>query len=266
MPNRRQFVAGLLGAGAYRLAPMPKVLAGSAPAQGVHPEFPSQDPTLVREIVGASHARLDDVEELVGASPALAKAAWDWGFGDWESALGAASHMGRRDIAEVLIAHGARPNVFTFAMLGELDAVRAVTAARPGIQGIPGPHGITLLQHAKNGGEQAVGVVAFLEELGGADPRATSLEVGEEQQAVYVGSYRFGAGKDDTLEVLINSRGTLAIKRGERFARVLNRVEDHGFAPGGAPDVRVRFDVAEGRAIRLTVHDPQPIVTAIRND
>ncbi|MDX1390356.1 MAG: hypothetical protein R3344_14290, partial [Acidobacteriota bacterium] len=170
------------------------------------------------------------------------------------------------DIAEVLIAHGARPNVFTFAMLGQLDAIRACTAARPGIQSIPGPHGITLLQHAKNGGEQARGVVVFLEELGGADVRATRLEVTEAQQTIYVGTYRFGSGSDETLEVLVNSRGTLAIKRGDRFARVLNRVEEYGFAPGGAPDVRVRFEVVDGRAIRLSVHDPQPLVTAVREN
>jgi hypothetical protein len=34
----------------------------------------------------------------------LARAAWDWGFGDWETALGAASHMGSRPI---------RPDQFT---------------------------------------------------------------------------------------------------------------------------------------------------------
>ncbi|MDX1388593.1 MAG: hypothetical protein R3344_05360, partial [Acidobacteriota bacterium] len=95
MPSRREFVVGLLGAGVSPLVPLTKGAVEHAPGQAVHPEFPSQDPELVREIVGASHARLDDVTKLVTASPALAKAAWDWGFGDWESALGAASHMGR---------------------------------------------------------------------------------------------------------------------------------------------------------------------------
>ena len=36
------------------------------------------------------------VKELVGRQPALAKATWDWGFGDWETSLGAASHVGHR--------------------------------------------------------------------------------------------------------------------------------------------------------------------------
>src|SRR5688572_4319271 len=62
--------------------------------------FPSHDPASVREIVGKSHRDLEGVKKLVDVRPELAKAVWDWGFGDWESALGAASHVGRRDIAE----------------------------------------------------------------------------------------------------------------------------------------------------------------------
>ena len=45
----------------------------------------------------------------VDARPSLAKAAWDWGFEDWEDPLGAASHVGNHEIAEYLIGHGARP-------------------------------------------------------------------------------------------------------------------------------------------------------------
>ncbi len=128
MAHRRQFVIGLLGAGAYGIVspgekPYGKPATEFEDTAAVHAEFPSQDPALVRETVAAAHTRIERVRELVEASPALAKAAWDWGFGDWESALGAASHMGRVDIAELLIAHGARPNLFTFAMLGQLDVV-----------------------------------------------------------------------------------------------------------------------------------------------
>jgi hypothetical protein len=264
MVDRRQFVSGLLGVGAYSLALQGRAAEGPAAPAAVHEAFPSQDPVLVREIVGASHARLERVQELVEASPALAKAAWDWGFGDWETALGAASHTGRRDIADVLIAHGARPDLFTFAMLGQLDVVKTFIAANPGIQSIPGPHGITLLQHARNGGEPANAVAAYLETLGDADVRATSLEVSAALQALYVGLYRFAPGDVGTLDVLVDSKGRLAIKRGERSPHVLNRVEAHGFAPNGAPEVRIRFDVGDGKASRLTIHDPHPIVTALR--
>ncbi len=238
--------------------------AASADARSLHAEFPSHDPAVVRDIVAASHADIDSVRSLVEASPALAKAAWDWGFGDWESALGAASHMGRRDIAELLIANGARPNLFTFAMLGQLVVVQALVKANPGIQRNPGPHGITLLQHARNGGAPAGNVTQYLDSLGDADIGATSLEVSDEQKQRYVGRYVINGGEDGTFEVLVNRRGGLGIKRGNRFPRTLHRVEEHGFAPAGAPAVRVRFDVENGRAVALTIHDPHPLVRASR--
>ncbi|MCH8004828.1 MAG: ankyrin repeat domain-containing protein, partial [Planctomycetes bacterium] len=45
----------------------------------------------MEEVVRYSHFDIDAVHELITDRPALAKASWDWGFGDWESALGAAS-------------------------------------------------------------------------------------------------------------------------------------------------------------------------------
>jgi hypothetical protein len=174
--------------------------------------------------------------------------------------------MGRRDIADLLIEHGARPNLFTQTMLGQLDVVKAAVAAQPGVQRIPGPHGITLLQHARNGGESAQSVVAYLTALGDADEGAMSLETNDEEKQRYLGRYVFGPGDDDALDVLTNRQGNLAIKRGDRFSRVLHRVEDHGFAPGGAAAVRVRFTLEEGRAVFLTIHDPHPLVTALRQD
>ena len=240
----------------------------------IYAEYPAQDPSLVREVVGASHARIDRVRKLAEASPALAKAAWDWGFGDWETALGAASHMGRCDIAELLIAHGARPDLFTFAMMGYLEVVRSYVEARPGIQRIPGPHGITLLQHARHGEghkgnsadarNDAQKVAEYLESLGDADVNATSLAISDEQKQLYLGRYVFGDGDDEYFEVLTNRQGTLAIQRGERTFRMLNRVAEHVFAPGGAPAVRVRFKVEAGRCVSVTVHDPIPLVTAVR--
>ena len=60
--------------------------------------YPSIDDEIVAEVVGASHFNLDRVKELVDRRPELARATWDWSFGDWETALGAASHVGRKDI------------------------------------------------------------------------------------------------------------------------------------------------------------------------
>jgi hypothetical protein len=81
---------------------------------------------LASGIVGASHGNFDKVKELVNSRPELAGASWDWGFGDWETALGAASHVGRRDIAEFLMSHGARPDIFTYTMMGMLKSVQEI--------------------------------------------------------------------------------------------------------------------------------------------
>jgi len=238
--------------------------SGRMVAPNLHSDFPRQNPELVRAVVGASHANIDRVRQLVEIHPALAKAAWDWDYGDWETALGAASHTGRADIAELLMKHGARPDIFTFAMLGKLDAVRACVEASPGIQRIHGPHDITLLQHALNAGERAAAVVKYLKSLGDADPRAMNLELSDEQKKQYTGTYRFGDGANDTLEVLVHSQGNLAIRRGNGNVHILKRVEENGFAPAGATAVRVRFRMADGRGASLTVHDPEPVVTATR--
>ena len=140
----------------------------SVPDAPVSDLFPTQAPELAREMVTVSHYDLHHVKELVEARPSLARAAWDWGFGDWETALGAASHMGNRPIAEYLISKGARPSVFSSAMLGHLDVIKAFVAAQPGVQRIRGPHSISLLAHAKAGGEVSRPVFDFLQSLGGA--------------------------------------------------------------------------------------------------
>jgi hypothetical protein len=130
-------------------------MAGAAPA--------ALDPTEVQAFVGNAHGDLDAVRAALDAEPQLANAAWDWGGGDWESALGAAAHMGRRDIAELLLEHGARLDVFAAAMLGDVDVVRAILAAHPELRNAAGPHGIPLRAHAEAGGDQALPVLELLD-------------------------------------------------------------------------------------------------------
>jgi hypothetical protein len=117
---------------------------------------------LVGEFVLKAHGDLDFVRQTVEREPAVVNAAWDWGGGDWETGLGAASHVGRRDIAEYLLEHGARKDVFAAAMLGEVDVVRAMLDAQPELREARGPHGISLRAHAEAGGEQAGGVLDLL--------------------------------------------------------------------------------------------------------
>lgn len=118
---------------------------------------------MVEEFVRVAHSDLDRVQALLQAEPALIHACWDWGGGDWETGLGAAAHMGRRDIAEFLLSQGARLDIFAAAMLGQLNVVQAIIAAYPAMRQAVGPHGIPLIVHAKAGGEAAHEVLAFLE-------------------------------------------------------------------------------------------------------
>src|SRR6185436_15497830 len=124
--------------------------------------FPQQDPGLVKDAVGASHGNFARIRELVEKQPAMARASIDWGFGDWEACIDAASHVGNKPIADFLLANGARPTIFSAAMMGQLDAVKAFIAARPGVQKTLGPHGLTLMWHAKQGGPDAAAVVQYL--------------------------------------------------------------------------------------------------------
>ena len=126
---------------------------------------PALDPELVQEFVIKAHGDLDRVGQLLEQEPRLVNATWDWGGGDWETGLGGAAHMGRKDIARYLLAHGARIDLFAAAMLGKLEIVKAVIAAFPDARNVPGPHGIPLLAHARAGGDEAADVVRYLESL-----------------------------------------------------------------------------------------------------
>jgi hypothetical protein len=124
---------------------------------------PPIDSELVAEFVLKAHGDFGVVKQLLEQEPAIVNAAWDWGGGDWETGLGAASHVGRQDIAEYLLEHGARMDVFAAAMLGETEVVRAMLEAQPGLRDARGPHGIPLLAHAEAGGEQAREVLDLLQ-------------------------------------------------------------------------------------------------------
>jgi len=243
-------------------APAPATLHPPAPGdEPVSAAFPTQDPGLAREMVLVSHGNVARVKELVSRQPSLARAAYDWGFGDWETALGAASHVGNREIAEFLIANGARPSIFSAAMLGHVDVVKAFVAAAPGVQRIHGPHGITLLAHAKAGGEAAKPVLVYLDRLGDADQKLVSLPLADEEMALLVGTYVYGTGPTERI-VVDAEKGMLGFTRDGAMKRPLYNRGDRAFSPMGAPAVRIRFTVADSGAVTLAVHDPDVMMVA----
>jgi ankyrin repeat protein len=121
---------------------------------------------MVKSFVAFSHGNFKGIKELLAKEPQLINASWDWINGDWETGLGAASHVGNRDIAEFLLDKGARINVFAMTMLGHTDMVKIILKTYPKTHAVRGPHGIPLLSHAIYGREQAADVFALLLENG----------------------------------------------------------------------------------------------------
>ena len=248
---------------------------GQAPtAARIVPDiFPTQPPELVREMVMVSHYDLKRVKELVEARPSLARAAWDWGFGDWEDALGAASHMGNRVMAEYLISKGARPTIFSATMLGQLDVVKNFIAAQPGAQAIRGPHSISLLAHARVGGQEARPVFDFLQSLPDSDTEAP-VNLSEEETKTLLGTYVFGGGSSEQITVDANLKMYAGSKmytylpqlnwtRKGTMGRPLFHLGDRTFCPAGAPSARVRF-TRDSAGVLMTVTDAEFVLTARR--
>lgn len=236
--------------------------------------YPCIHDKMVSEVVGAAHTNFARVKELVLERPELVFASWDWGFGDFETALGAASHVGRRDIAEFLIDKGARPDIFTYAMLGAYDLVKNTIETFPGIQSHLGPHGITLLQHAKNRlrnpeitpteTTNVNKVIEYLEALGNADIKPVSIEISEEEKNLYLGEYRFGEADDEVFVLNLNMRKLLQISRKGNFGKVLNKIANHSFSPSGAASVKINFTLINGKAQSLTIYEGISTITAKR--
>lgn len=182
--SRRSFTAtaaGLaLGAGLAPADEKPKVEPPKTPAgptealferdytaPGFKPSWkkPQVNRLLVQDFVIYAHSDLPMTQKLLDKEPALLNATMDWGGGDWETALGGASHMGRRDIVGFLLERGARIDLFCAAMLGQLDVVKSVLALQPKLIDAKGPHGLGLHFHAQVGGKEAEPVLDYLQSI-----------------------------------------------------------------------------------------------------
>ncbi|HYB95310.1 MAG TPA: hypothetical protein VEC39_10075 [Vicinamibacterales bacterium] len=226
--------------------------------------FPQQDPALVKDAISASHGNFARIRELVEHQPAMAGASIDWGFGDWETCLDAASHVGNKPIADFLLAHGARPTIFSAAMMGQLDVVKALIAARPGIQRTRGPHGITLLAHAKAGGADAMAVVEYLTAVGDADLAMPVQPLAAADRDMLVGKYVYGAGPRDFFTIDVQ-QDRLGIDRpGSPARRFLMHVGNLVFFPIGVPHAKIAFAREDGKVTHFTIADPDLLLTARR--
>ncbi|VTT98578.1 ankyrin repeat domain protein : Putative ankyrin repeat domain protein OS=Fimbriimonas ginsengisoli Gsoil 348 GN=OP10G_3819 PE=4 SV=1: Ank [Gemmataceae bacterium] len=155
------------------VAPMPHRLPTEAPftrdypPPGFNPSWknPQINRLLVQDFVVFAHMDLGMTKRLLEREPGLLHATVNWGAGDWETALGAASHMGRHDIVEYLLENGARIDIFCAAMMGQLDAVRAFLTLQPKLIDAKGPHGFALHFHAQVGGDRSAKVLDYLQSV-----------------------------------------------------------------------------------------------------
>ncbi|MBL8065483.1 MAG: hypothetical protein JNM34_06445 [Chthonomonadaceae bacterium] len=121
--------------------------------------------TMLQDFVIYAHSDIEMTQKLLDREPMLINGYIDWGGGDWESALGGASHMGRHDIVKVLLARGARIDIFCATMMGQLDAVKAFLTLEPKLIDVRGPHGFSLHFHGQLAGKNADKMIDYLQSV-----------------------------------------------------------------------------------------------------
>jgi hypothetical protein len=124
---------------------------------------------LVKEFVIAGHGNFDKVKTMLQETPNLIYSQFDWGNGDFEAAIEGAGHLGNKDIANYLLEAGSRTTIFVMTMLGKTDLVKPILEKYPRFMTTKGPHGFTLLHHAKVGGKDSEELYSYLREKGMKD-------------------------------------------------------------------------------------------------
>lgn len=109
------------------------------------------DADLITEFVFAAHSDFDKTKDIIEKYPRLLNCTNQFKKGDFETAVGGASHMGRKDITDLLVQKGARLDIFNLAFLGYTALVKQLIYDFPQLLNSPGPHGFTLLHHSKVG-------------------------------------------------------------------------------------------------------------------
>ena len=161
--KRKQFL-NIAGRGGLIMAAVPLVSFTSQSDEQLNK-------TLVQEFVGASHKDMDKVKAMLEEFPTLLNAAHDWKMGDFETGLGAASHVGYKELAQYFLNKGAQANIFTACLFGKIDIVKPMLTAFPNTINALGPHGFTLLHHAEKGGDEAMEVKDYLVSLGAKEKK-----------------------------------------------------------------------------------------------
>ena len=163
--NRKFFLNNIAVSGAGMLA-IPGFLTGQNTMAKRSPGVDPLPPEKVKDFVTAGHNNLDTVKLLLQDFPTLLYATWDWGGGDFETALEGAGHVGNKEIANYLIGLGSRTNMYVLTMLGKTQIVKPCLEAFPQYLNARGPHGFTFLHHAQRGGDDARELLEYFQSKG----------------------------------------------------------------------------------------------------
>jgi len=167
--NRKSFLY-TAGVGAALTLAGNKLIAQNAAVQnGVQQGPPPLPLPLVKDFVIAGHGNFDKVKSMLLETPNLIYTKFDWGNGDYEAAIEGAGHVGNKEIANYLLEAGSRVTIYVLTMLGKTDLVKPILETYPALMTAKGPHGFTLLHHAKVGGKDAEELYAYLQEKGMKD-------------------------------------------------------------------------------------------------
>jgi len=167
--NRKSFLY-TAGVGAALTLAGNKLIAQNAAVQnGVQQGPPPLPLPLVKDFVIAGHGNFDKVKSMLLETPNLIYTKFDWGNGDYEAAIEGAGHAGNKEIANYLLEAGSRVTIYVLTMLGKSDLVKPILETYPALMTAKGPHGFTLLHHAKVGGKDAEELYAYLQEKGMKD-------------------------------------------------------------------------------------------------
>jgi hypothetical protein len=167
--NRTQFMQKSLLTGSALF--LPSLLTRGQQTQQVQERPAPLKLEIVKEFVTVAHGNFQRTQEMLENDNLLLHVSNDWGGGDYESAIEACGHTGNKEIANYLLGKGARYNTYLACMLGHIDTVKNVLSFSPGLLNSKGPHGFTMLHHAKKGGESSKAVEEYLLSLGAKETK-----------------------------------------------------------------------------------------------
>jgi ankyrin repeat protein len=185
-------------------------------------DLPELTQDYIRSFVIPGHGDLAKVKVMLAEDPRLLDAMYEeWG----ETALGAASHVGNRPIAEYLLAQGAKLTIYAAAMLGRQEDVAAFLAEDPALINSGGAHGIPLLFHAALSGD--VSLLEFLVERGNTQEADEALHIAAASGDVPLAQW-FLARNADVTALNFQNMTPLQVAEANEQAEIAALLRQHG--------------------------------------